>query len=297
MEGMKLNNGVEIPKVGFGVFQITDLTQCEQVVSDAISVGHRLFDTASVYGNECAVGAAIRKSGIPREEFFVTSKAYMPEMGYEKTWSAFEDTLSKLGMDYLDMYLVHQPFADYYGAWRAMEELYREGKIRAIGVSNFPADRVIDLCYNVNVIPAVNQIELHPFYQRKEEVEILREYNIQPQTWAPFAEGLNGMFTNPVLSSIARKYGRTVAQVILKWNIQRGVSVIPKSLHRERMEENFRVWDFALSDQDMAWISQLDLDRPQMLDTRKPSEVKRVYGFKDNPVVTSLNCTETSPCP
>ena len=199
--------------------------------------------------------------------------------------------------DKLAKNLIHQPFADYYGAWRAMAELYRGGEIRAIGVSNFPADRIIDLCYNADVIPAVNQIELHPFYQREEELEILREYNIQPQAWTPFAEGLNGMFTHPVLASIAETYGRTVAQVILRWNIQRGVSVIPKSVHRERMEENFRVWDFALSNQDMARISELDLGRPQMLDTRKPSEVKRVYGFKDNPVITSLNCTETSPCP
>ena len=292
MERIKLNNGVEMPAVGFGVFQITDLIQCEQVVSDAISVGYRLFDTASVYDNERAVGAAIRKSGIPRKEFFVTSKAYMPEMGYEKTRNAFEATLSKLGTDYLDMYLIHQPFADYYGAWRAMEELYREGKIRAIGVSNFPADRIIELCYNVDIIPAVNQIELHPFYQREEELEILREYHIQPQAWAPFAEGLNGMFTNPELAAISEKYGRSVAQVILRWNIQRGVSVIPKSVHRERMEENFHVWDFELSGQDMDRISELDLNRPQMLDTRKPSEVKRVYGFKDNPVITSLSDTE-----
>lgn len=288
MKTVKLNNDVEMPMVGFGVFQVTDLELCERSVAEAISVGYRLFDTASVYENESAVGAAIRNSGLPREDFFVTSKVYMPEMGYEKTKKAFEKTLSNLGMDYLDLYLIHQPFADYYGAWRAMEELYQEGRIRAIGVSNFTSDRIIDLCYNVNVIPAVNQIEIHPFFQREEELEILKEYEIQPQAWAPFAEGMNGMFTNPVLSKIAAEHGKSVAQVILRWDIQRNVPVIPKSVHRERMEQNFDIWDFELSSDEMLQISALDLKRPQMMDTRKPSEVKRVYGFKDNPVVTSL---------
>lgn len=288
MKTLKLNNGIEMPMIGFGVFQITDLQLCEQVVLDAISVGYRLLDTASVYENESAVGAAIRKSGIPREEFFVTSKAYMPEMGYEKTKEAFERTLSKMGLDYLDLYLIHQPFADYYGAWRAMEELYKKGLIRAIGVSNFPSDRIIDLCYNADTIPAVNQIELHPFYQREDELEIMKEYKIQPQAWAPFAEGLNNMFSNPVLAKIAHAHGKSVAQVILRWNVERNVITIPKSTHKDRMEENFNIWDFKLSDNDMAEISKLDLHRPQMLDTRNPNEVKRVYGFKDNPVVTSL---------
>lgn len=277
-----------MPMVGFGVFQVTDLKVCQQAVSDAISVGYRLFDTASVYENESAVGAAIRNSGIPREEFFVTSKAYMPEMGYEKTKEAFERTLYNLGLEYLDLYLIHQPFADYYGAWRAMEELYQEGRIRAIGVSNFPSDRIIDFCYNVKIIPAVNQLEIHPFFQRDDELEILKEYGIQPQAWAPFAEGMNGMFTNPVLTKIAEAHGKSVAQVILRWDIQRGVMVIPKSVHKNRMEQNFDIWDFELTDEEMELISTLDLHHPQMLDTRKPSEVKRVYGFKDNPVVTSL---------
>lgn len=288
MEMVKLNNGVEMPLVGFGVFQVTDLGECERAVSEAIAVGYRLIDTASVYENESAVGAAIAKSGIPREEFFVTSKAYMPEMGYEATKEAFDRTLANLGTDYLDLYLVHMPFGDYYGAWRAMEELYRAGRIRAIGVSNFTSDRIIDFCYNVEVVPAVNQLELHPFFQREGELSLLREYGIAPQAWAPFAEGMNGLFTNPVLSDIAQAHGVSVAQVVLRWNIQRGIGVIPKSVHRERMEQNFDVWGFALTDDDMARIAQLDLDRPQMLDTRKPSEVRRVYGFKDNPVVTSL---------
>lgn len=288
MKTLTLNNGIKMPMIGFGVFQITDLQLCERVVSDAISVGYRLLDTASVYENESAVGAAIRKSGIPREEFFVTSKAYMPEMGYEKTKEAFEQTLSKMGLDYLDLYLIHQPFADYYGAWRAMEELYKKGFIRAIGVSNFPSDRMIDLCCNTDTIPAVNQIELHPFYQREDELEILKEYKIQPQAWAPFAEGLNNMFSNPVLTKIAHAHGKSVAQIILRWNVERNVITIPKSTHKNRMEENFNIWDFELSDNDMAEISKLDLHHPQMLDTRNPNEVKRVYGFKDNPVITSL---------
>ena len=288
METMKLNNGVEMPMVGFGVFQIADLDLCEKAVEDAISVGYRLFDTASVYGNESAVGTAIRKSGISRDDFFVTSKAYMPEMGYENTKEAFERTLSNLGFDYLDLYLIHQPFADYYGAWRAMEELYLEGRIRAIGVSNFPSDRIIDLCYNVSIILAVNQLEIHPFYQREDELDILKEYGIKAQAWAPFAEGMNGMFSNPVLSEIAARHGKSVAQVVLRWDIQRGVMVIPKSVHKNRMEENFQIWDFELDCDEMRIISSLDLRHPQMLDTRKPSEVRRVYGFKDNPVVTSL---------
>lgn len=288
METVKLNNGVEMPMVGFGVFQVTDLDMCEQAVADAVSIGYRLIDTASVYENESAVGAAIKNSGIAREEFFVTSKAYMPEMGYEKTKEAFERTLSNLGMDYLDLYLIHQPLADYYGAWRAMEELYQEGRIRAIGVSNFTSDRIIDLCYNVKIIPAVNQLEIHPFFQRDEELDIMKEYGIQPQAWAPFAEGMNGMFTNPLLSQIAKAHGKSVAQIILRWDIQRGVMVIPKSVHKDRMEQNFLIWDFKLSDEEMKLISSLDLKRPQMLDTKKPSEVKRVYGFKDNHIITSL---------
>lgn len=288
METVKLNNGVEMPMVGFGVFQVTDLDMCEQAVADAVSIGYRLIDTASVYENESAVGAAIKNSGIAREEFFVTSKAYMPEMGYEKTKEAFERTLSNLGMDYLDLYLIHQPLADYYGAWRAMEELYQEGRIRAIGVSNFTSDRIIDLCYNVKIIPAVNQLEIHPFFQRDEELDIMKEYGIQPQAWAPFAEEMNGMFTNPLLSQIAKAHGKSVAQIILRWDIQRGVMVIPKSVHKDRMEQNFLIWDFKLSDEEMKLISSLDLKRPQMLDTKKPSEVKRVYGFKDNHIITSL---------
>ena len=288
MKNIKLNNGVEMPILGFGVFQVSDLKICEKAVADAIEVGYRLFDTASVYENEEAVGNAIKKCGIKREEFFITSKVYMPEMGYENTKKAFENTLSKLKTDYLDLYLIHMPFGDYYGSWRAMEELYKEGKIKAIGVSNFTSDRIVDFCYNIKVIPAINQIEIHPFYQRDEEIELLKEYKIQAQAWAPFAEGLNGMFTNPVLSKIAKSHRKSVAQVILRFNIQRNIIVIPKSIHRERIEENFNVWDFELNSEDIKAITELDLKRPQMVDTRSVSEVRRIYGFKDNPVITSL---------
>ena len=289
MKTVILNNGVEMPILGFGVFQVSDLKICEKAVADAISVGYRLFDTASVYENEEAVGNAIKKCKIPREEFFITSKVYMPEMGYENTKKAFEKTLSKLQTDYLDLYLIHMPFGDYYGSWRAMEELYNEGKIKAIGVSNFTSDRIVDFCYNVKIIPAINQLEIHPFYQRNEEIELLKEYKIQAEGWAPFAEGLNGMFTNPVLSKIAKSHGKSIAQVILRFNIQRNIIVIPKSIHKERMEENFNIWDFELSEEDMKRIEKLDLNYPQMVDTRKVSEVRRIYGFKDNPVITTLN--------
>ena len=288
MKTVKLNNGVEMPSEGFGVFQVPDPAVCEKAVSEAIDTGYRLIDTASAYKNEKAVGAAIRKSGIKREEFFVTSKAFIDEMGYEKTKEAFARTLNNLEFDYLDLYLVHQPFGDYYGAWRAMEELYKAGKIRAIGVSNFWNDRVIDLCYYAEVLPAVNQLELHPFYQREEELAILNEYDIVPQAWAPFAEGMNGMFSNPTLTGIAVKYGKTVAQVILRWNIQRGVSVIPKSVHRTRMEENIAIWDFELSAEDMTAITSLDLGHPQMLNPHVPSEVHRLHNYTKNPILTTL---------
>ena len=277
-----------MPQEGFGVFQVSDLKVCEQAVSEAIATGYRLIDTASSYRNEMAVGDAVRKSGVSRGDLFVTSKAFINEMGYEHTKEAFQRTLGNLCFDYLDLYLIHMPFGDYYGAWRAMEELYKEGRIRAIGVSNFQSDRIIDICYTAEIKPMVNQLELHPFYQREDELAILREYGIVPQAWAPFAEGMNGMFTNPVLKNIAEGHGKTVAQIILRWNVQRGVSVIPKSVHQGRMEENLGIWDFELSAEDMRLISTLDLSRPLMLDPRKPSEVHRLFNYLDNPVLTSL---------
>lgn len=287
METVTLCNGVEIPMEGFGVFQIPEKS-CEQVVRAAISVGYRLIDTASSYQNEKAAGRAVAGCGVPREELFITTKAYIQQMGYEKTKQAFQQSLDNLRLDYLDLYLIHMPFGDYYGSWRALEELYQAGKIRAIGVCNFLPDRLLDLCYNAEIQPQINQVERHPHYQRAEELSLMGGLNVQPQAWAPFAEGLKGMFTEPVLGEIARKHGKTPAQVILRWNVQQGVIVIPKSVHRERMEENLAIWDFALDREDMERIAALDKGCPSMLDTRKVREVKRVYDYLNNPVLTSL---------
>ena len=286
-ETVKLSNGVSVPMEGFGVFQIP-VADCERVVRDAIDAGYRLIDTASSYQNEEAVGRAVRNCGVPREELFITTKAYIQEMGYENTMQAFERSLEKLGLDYLDLYLIHMPFGDYYGSWRAMEELYRQGKVRAIGVCNFLPDRLLDLCYNADIKPQINQIERHPHYQRAEDLQIMDELGIQPEAWAPFAEGLKGMFDEPVLADIAAKYGKTPAQVILRWNVQQGVIVIPKTVHRERMEENLDIWDFELDAGDMEQIAGLDKNCPSMLDTRKISEIRRVYDYLNNPVLTSL---------
>ena len=286
MKTVKLSNGVEMPMEGFGVFQIPE-EDCEQVVGDAISVGYRLIDTASSYQNEKAVGRAIAGCGVPREELFITTKAYIQQMGYENTKRAFQESLDNLGLTYLDLYLIHMPFGDYYGSWRALE-LYQAGKLRAIGVCNFLPDRLLDLCYNAKIQPQINQIERHPHYQRAEELALMGELNVQPEAWAPFAEGLKGMFTEPVLQEIAQKHSRTPAQVILRWNVQQGVIVIPKSVHRERMEENLAIWDFTLDEEDMKKITALDQGVPSMLDTRKVSEVKRVYDYLNNPVLTSL---------
>ena len=287
IERIKLNNGIEMPMEGFGVFQIPE-EDCEEAVRTAIEEGYRLIDTASSYQNEEAVGRAIRRCGVPREELFITTKAYIQQMGYENTKEAFEGSLEKLGLEYFDLYLIHMPFGDYYGSWRALEELYKAGKIRAIGVCNFLPDRLLDLCYNVEIRPQINQIERHPHYQRKEDLEIMKELGVQPQAWAPFAEGLKGMFGEPVLKAIAEKHGKTSAQVILRWNVQQDVIVIPKSVHRERMRENLGIWDFKLDDADMEQIASLDKNCPSMLDTRKISEVKRVYDYLENPVLTSL---------
>ena len=287
METVKLNNGVEVPMEGFGVFQIPE-ENCERAVKDAISAGYRLIDTASSYQNEKAVGRAIANCGVPREELFITTKAYIQQMGYENTMTAFRESLDNLGLSYLDLYLIHMPFGDYYGSWRALEELYREGRVRAIGVCNFMPDRLLDLCYNAKILPQINQIERHPHYQRAEELSLMRELKIQPEAWAPFAEGMKGMFTEPVLRKIAEKHGKTPAQVILRWNVQQGVIVIPKSVRRERMEENLDIWNFTLDEDDMGKIASLDKSCPSMLDTRKISEVKRVYDYLNNPVLTSL---------
>lgn len=286
-ETVKLSNGVSMPMEGFGVFQIPE-QECEQVIRNAIESGYRLIDTASSYQNEEAVGRAVKTCGIPREELFITTKAYIQEMGYENTMKAFEGSLKRLGLDYLDLYLIHMPFGDYYGSWRAMEELYRAGRIRAIGVCNFLPDRLLDFCYNVEIKPQVNQIERHPHYQRAEDLQLMEELGVQPEAWAPFAEGLKGMFEEPVLMEIAAKHQKTPAQILLRWNVQQGVIVIPKSVHRERMEENRKIRDFELDAEDMQRIAELDKNCPSMLDTRKISEVRRVYDYLNNPVLTSL---------
>ena len=284
---VKLSSGVEMPLEGFGVFQIPE-ESCERAVAEAIETGYRLIDTASSYKNEAAVGRALKSCGVPRSELFVTTKAFVNEMGYDETMRAFERSLAKLGLDYLDLYLIHMPFGDYHGSWRALEKLYRDGRVRAIGVCNFLPDRLYDLCRSVEIKPMVNQVERRPHYRRDDELALMRELGVQPQAWAPFAEGLNGMFGEPALAEIAKKHGKTAAQVILRWNVQQGVAVIPKSVHRERMEENIAIWDFELDADDTARIAALDKGRPSMLDTRKISEIKRVYDYLENPVLTSL---------
>ena len=259
MEYILLNNGVKMPLLGLGVMEIESGEKGEQVILDALNAGYRLIDTATVYFNEETVGAAIKKSGIPREEIFVTSKFWAQDAGYENTKKAFELSLKKLGLDYLDMYLVHVPFGDYYGSWRAMEELYKDGKIRAIGVCNFYPARLADLCMNVQVKPAVCQVEMHPFYQQSAAIENMKNFGVQPEAWSPLAHGRFNIFSNEVLTEIGAKYGKSVSQVVIRWNIQRGVVVIPKSVKKTRIEENFNVWDFTLTDEDMKKIAQLDM--------------------------------------
>ncbi len=274
MQKVILNNGVEMPILGFGVFQMNDPKECEQAVYDALMAGYRLIDTAASYLNEEAVGRAIKRSDIPREELFITTKLWVQDAGYESTKKAFAKSLERLQLDYLDLYLIHQPFGDVYGSWRAMEELYREGKIKAIGVSNFHPDRLIDLIIHNEVIPAVNQVETHPFNQQIESAHFMKENNVQIQSWGPFAEGKNDIFQNEVLVSIAEKHNQSVAQVILRWLTQRGVVVIPKSVHKERIIENFNIFDFELSQEDMEKISTLDTKQSLFFSHRDPEMVK-----------------------
>lgn len=277
MEYTVLNNGVRMPLEGFGVFQVSDLAQCEQAVIDAIASGYRLIDTAAAYMNEEAVGAAIRKSNVPREELFITSKLWVQDATYEGAKQAIDTSLAKLGLDYLDLYLIHQPMKDYLGAYRAMEEAYREGKLRAIGVCNFYPNRLCDFCESVEIIPAVNQVELHPFFQQEDALQLMHEYGVQPQAWGPFAEGKHGIFTHPLLSEIGEKYGKSAAQVALRWNVQRGVVVIPKSVHKERMEQNIDIWDFMLSEEDMKRIAKLDLGHSEIVDHSNPQFVRMLH--------------------
>ena len=269
-----LNNGVEMPLLGFGVFQMTDLDECERSVRDALAVGYRLLDTAASYGNEEAVGRAIRGSGLARDELFVTTKLWIADAGYDRAVHAFERSLQRLGLDYLDLYLIHQPYGDVYGAWRAMEDLYGQGRVRAIGVSNFFPDRVMDFLMHHKVAPAVNQIETHPFHQQVETQAFLRDNGVQIESWGPFAEGKHDIFNNSVLRSIAEEHSRTVAQVILRWLTQRGVVAIPKSVRRARMEENFQVFDVELTAENMGAIAGLDSGTSSFFDHRDPDMVK-----------------------
>jgi len=274
MHTIKLNNGVEMPILGFGVFQMQDQAECEQAVVDAIETGYRLIDTAASYMNEEAVGNGIKRSGIAREELFITTKLWISDAGYENTLKAFQKSLDLLQLDYLDLYLIHQPYGDIYGSWRAMQELYQAGKVKAIGVSNFHPDRVMDLVSNTGFTPAVNQIETHPFHQQNESQQFLQDNNIQIESWGPFAEGKNDIFTNELLTAIASKYNKSTAQVILKWLTQRGVVAIPKSVRKERMAENFNIFDFELTDEDMASIKTLDTNASLFFDHRDPNMVK-----------------------
>ena len=282
MQKVQLNNGVEMPILGFGVFQVTDAEECERSVYEAIHTGYRLIDTAASYGNETEVGNAIKRSGAAREELFITTKLWVQDTGYENTKKAFEKSLNRLQLDYLDLYLIHQPYGDVHGSWRAMEELYNEGRIRAIGVSNFQPDRIMDLIVHNKIVPAVNQIETHPFNQQIETQKFLKENKVQIESWGPFAEGKNNIFQNEALLSIAGKYNKSVAQVILRWMTQRGIVVIAKSVRKERMAENFNILDFELSSEEMNAIVLLDTKKSLFFDHRDPEIVKWISSRKLN---------------
>ncbi|MDQ0227280.1 aldo/keto reductase [Metabacillus niabensis] len=280
MQKVILNNGVEMPILGFGVYQIEDADQCEQAVYDALMSGYRLIDTAAAYMNEEAVGRAIKRSGVPREEIFITTKLWIQDAGFESAKKAFAKSLKRLQVDYIDLYLIHQPFGDVYGSWRAMEELHREGKIRAIGVSNFYPDRLVDLIEHNEVVPAINQVETHPFCQQVDSHNLMKENNVQIMSWGPFAEGKNNMFQNETLVAIGEKYNKSVAQVILRWLTQRGIVVIPKSVHKERIIENINIFDFELKQEDMERIAALDTKNSVFFSHRDPEFVKWLGNVK-----------------
>lgn len=280
MEYTVLNNGVKIPMEGFGVFQVPDADECKQAVRTALQTGYRLIDTAAAYFNEGAVGEAVRQSGVPRDEIFVTTKLWVQDFGYEKAKKAIDTCLTNLNLDYADMILLHQAFGDYYGAYRALEEAYQAGKVRAIGVSNFYPARLVDICMNFATVPAVNQIECHPFFQRNEDLRVAKEYGVHVEAWGPFAEGGHGIFTHPVLTAIGKKYGKTAAQVVLRWNVQRGVIVLPKSVYAGRIVQNYDIWDFALREDDMAQIKALDLGKTEIIDHFSPAIAKMLNTHK-----------------
>lgn len=273
MEFIELRNGVKMPKLGYGVYQISQ-EECERCVSDALEVGYRLIDTAQSYFNEEQVGTAIAKSGVSREDIFLTTKVWIEHYGYDATRASIEDSLRKLQTDYLDLVLLHQAFSDVYGAWRALEDLYEEGVIRAIGVSNFLPNRLVDICSFARIAPLVNQIEIHPLHQQADALEWMRKYGVAPEAWAPFGEGRGGMFENPALEGIANAHGKTTAQVILRWHLQRGVVAIPKSVHRERMAENLDVFDFVLTDVEMKSIAALETGESAFFSFNDPNMVE-----------------------
>ncbi|WNS41050.1 aldo/keto reductase [Paenibacillus sp. MMS20-IR301] len=280
MEYVILNNGVRMPVLGFGVWQVPDADQCEQAVYDALMAGYRLIDTAAAYVNEEAVGRAVRRSGVPREEIFITTKLWVQDAGYDNTKQAFARSLGRLHLDYLDLYLIHQPFGDIYGSWRAMEELYGEGKIKAIGVSNFEPARLVDLISHNTIVPAVNQVETHPYYQQTESAQVMREYGVQIESWGPLAQGKNNIFQNEVLLKIAEEHNKSVAQVVLRWLTQRGVVVIPKSVHKERIYGNFNIFDFTLSQENMDRITTLDTKQSLFPSKNDPAVVKQFANWK-----------------
>ena len=283
MQYRTLYNGVELPMIGYGTFQIQDGRQCEQCIFEALQAGYRLFDTAAAYGNEAAVGAALRRSGVPRGEWFVTTKLWVQDAGYDSTLRAFARSLKNLGLDQIDLYLIHQPFGDYYGAWRAMERLYREGGVRAIGVSNFTPERLVDLCMNQEFRPMVNQIEIHPFYQQGKALRVMEDYRVVPQAWGPFSEAQRDIFHHKTLTKIADRHGKTTAQVMLRWHYQRGIATIPKTVRKERMTENLEIFDFALTERELEAISKMDIGHSEIIDHHCFSTARQLNSVKIHP--------------
>ena len=280
MQYRTLSNGVELPMIGYGTFRIRDAAQCERCVSQALEAGYRLFDTAASYENEAAVGAALRSSGVPREELFLITKLWVQDAGYDGTLKAFDRSLKKLGLGHIDLYLIHQPFGDYYGAWRAMERLYREGAVRAIGVSNFTPERLVDLYMNQEVKPMVNQIEIHPFFQQNTALRVMEDYGVVPQAWGPFSEAQKDIFHHKTLAKIAGRHGKTTAQVILRWHLQRKIPVIPKTVHQERMIENLNVFDFELTGKEMESIAGMDIGHSEIIDHHCFSTARQLNSVK-----------------
>lgn len=280
MQYATLSNDVELPMIGYGTFMIKDSALCEKCVTDALEAGYRLFDTAASYENEVAIGAALRSSGLPRKELFVTTKLWVQDAGYDSTLKAFDRSLKRMGLDAIDLYLIHQPFGDYYGAWRAMERLYREGAVRAIGVSNFTPERLVDLCMNQEIRPMVNQIEIHPFFQQNTALRVMEDYDVVPQAWGPFSEGQCNIFHHKLLTKIAEKHGKTTAQVVLRWHLQRKIPVIPKTVHPERMKENLDVFDFELTAKEMESIAGMDIGHSEIIDYHCFSTARQLNSVK-----------------